>query len=131
MEFTMHIRLVLLSLLMALGAATPSFAEITRPMHTHPDQLTLIKLCIDNFGVPGWEKTSHTYWCTKENCYGNGGGCTIRCDLTECKGTTPDRILYTTILGILRADLVQTFNGPDTSTDSLVSGGIVDTDIKK
>ncbi|HWA18134.1 MAG TPA: hypothetical protein VG757_04000 [Devosia sp.] len=119
----MRIRLVLLTLLMALGAASPSFAEITRTMCAHLDQLTLVNLCIDNGGVPGWEKVSRTYWCTKENCDNNGGGCTIMCDLKECKATTPDRILYTTILGILRADLVKTFDGPDTSTDSLVSGG--------
>lgn len=95
---------VLLSLLFAFAA--PAQAEVTRPMQSHPSSSELASAC----GAAGGSFVDNTdidplggYQCTKSNCDGKGGNCTVSCGDKGCSGTTPTRINKAlSLVGILQ-----------------------------
>jgi hypothetical protein len=109
---------VLLTLLVAFAA--PARAEVTRPMSSHPSSSQLASAC----GAAGGDFVDNTdvdpnggYQCTKSNCDGQGGKCTVSCGTKGCAGTTPSRIVKPmTLIGLLQ-------NGNEVIRDPIVTGG--------
>ena len=108
---------VLLSLLLAFAA--PAQAE-TRQMAAHPSSSELASAC----GAAGGDFVDNTdvdpnggYGCTKHNCDGKGGTCSISCGTKGCAGTTPSRIITGhSFVGILQ-------NGSEVIRDPVITGG--------
>ena len=89
--------------LFAFGAA-PSFANVERPMQSHPSPETLAGQCSANGGTFN-ESTDlgvHSYGCTKSNCDGKGGECRVSCGDTGCAGSTPAIVVKATIRMLLQ-----------------------------
>lgn len=66
----------------------PSSANVVRPLASHPGADDLAAAC----GKAVTWQQGGGYACTKENCDGKGGHCTISCsDEGDCMGSTPSR----------------------------------------
>jgi hypothetical protein len=89
--------------LLILGAA-PAFANVDRPMQSHPSPGQLADACSANGGSFS-ESTDlgfHSYSCSKEDCDGKGGTCSVNCGDLGCTGNTPARIVRANLRMILQ-----------------------------
>jgi hypothetical protein len=80
--------LVLLSLLLIGMTAEAAFARTIRPIG-YASASAVRAACVKAGGTFNQEGSS--YNCTKTNCDGNGGGCTVSCNNGSCTGSTPAR----------------------------------------
>jgi len=102
-----HLLLKLLTALLALMllGATPSFAEHIQPMSAHPSASSLAGSCAANGGSfsESNDLGFHNYSCTKSNCDGKGGTCSVNCGDKGCTGVTPMLLGNANIRMILQA----------------------------
>src|SRR5690242_5203109 len=94
--------LATLAALLILGAA-PAFANVDRPMQSHPGAGELHTACDANGGSfsESNDMGIHLYSCSKSNCDGKGGTCSVNCGDKGCTGNTPAIIVHANIRMIL------------------------------
>jgi hypothetical protein len=112
---------------------TPALAQIS---HFTADFSTVLQDCKNAKGV--WSDDDGGYGCTKPNCDGKGGSCTVGCTRDkECTGSTPKIMVgKVTILMLLQngsnvdhsvdaAEPSHGSSGPQTSGSGGAAGGAV------
>ena len=113
-----HLLLKLLATLAALLilSAAPAFANVDRPMQSHPSAGELSGQCTANGGSfnESNDMGIHLYSCSKSNCDGKGGTCSVNCGDKGCTGNTPAIIVNANIRMILQnGSLVNHVYAPD------------------
>jgi hypothetical protein len=82
----------LMGLLLLAFLCAPASANVVRPMASHPGADDLMAAC--GGGEFSWGEGGG-YTCTKRNCDGKGGHCTVSCDQeANCNGSTPSIVTH-------------------------------------
>ena len=121
-----RLSILVLMLLALVTFASPSFANVDRPMQAHPGAGELAAACGANGGsfTEGNELGFHSYSCTKSNCDGKGGSCSVNCGDKGCTGSTPSRIVHANLRMLLNdGELVNHVYAPSEGPTRNPNGG--------